>query len=172
MNVNMETSPETLLSKLAPFNWSWNLTKDSINVKSFPCPIRTEEHFKLFQRKQGKHFRHYASQEGIQVFGSGQISIQFPCFSLPLSDARVSSAGLGSLGSRCCNLVSFVHENEFVLLFALICLINYVYASDYYVFSVRAPRLRCFSSQVFGFPNSIPIARQLASSRSSPTPRG
>lgn len=44
--------------------------------------------------------------------------------------------GLGSLRSRCCNLVSFVHENEFVLLFALICLINYVYASDYYVFSV------------------------------------
>lgn len=30
--------------------------------------------------------------------------------------------------ARCCNLVSFVHENEFVLLFALICLINYIYA--------------------------------------------
>lgn len=39
--------------------------------------------------------------------------------------------------ARCCNLVSFVHENEFVLLFALICLINYIYGiafSDYYVF--------------------------------------
>lgn len=31
-------------------------------------------------------------------------------------------------GARCCNLVSFVHENEFVLLFALICLINYIFA--------------------------------------------
>jgi len=59
--------------------------------------------------------------------------------------------GLGSLGARCCNLVSFVHENEFVLLFALICLINYVYASDYYVFFF-AVFLLGFPQQLGGFP--------------------